>query len=214
MKNTISINDIKKYESCIAGVDAAIKVCHENNIADDQQVNWDDAVNLSKLTNNQTFTTWLIKNKHLLLEYTEKTFSCYVFNGIEYPSKNTLIDAINLYKAERNQYHKSLTSVVFSRSTDECAAWEAVDIDTFSIPDGVVSYHFHVFNHKTGLHSEELTLDDCRAKVAFLINSFVEEDMAICPISKKFLYSEDALHTSFENLKLSDLFVVEKAVAT
>lgn len=193
MKTTISVADVVRIGGCQSGLERAIQLGARVGIPADAEVEFDVVMQTCIDHDDTLLQKYFTANKARLLEYTDARFSCFVVCG----QTATDIDAAKALAEKKRlscyERHKDLTSVAFSESIGEDSRWIAIDLDTFEVPQGVVAYHFHVFNHKTGTHIEAASLEAAKQQREVLIASFLEEEKLSWQIYKRLVYAEDGV---------------------
>lgn len=198
MKTTVNVADVVRIGGCQTGLVDGVALKLSFGFLENEPVEFDRIIEICTETNNRFLRKYFLDNKARLLEYTDAQLSHYQVHDKKFDTLEEAIAAADLIRSEKVAFHKALTRVIFSESVGEDATWVPIDIDTFMVPEGVVAYHFHVFNHKTGLHEEAATQEQALALRDSLAAKFTEQDKAYWQIVKWSVYAEDGVSTTHE----------------
>lgn len=198
MKTKITVADVQRIGGCQSGLERAIALGARVGISADAEVDFDVVLQTCRDHNDDFLEAYFLKNKAALLEYSDAQFQCYLVGGNEFSDLDSARAYAHSLREQRKSEHLALTSVAFSESVGEDKTWRAIDLDTFELPENVNEYHFHVFNHVTGLHEEAATLEEAKNKRAELIDSHLELDNLARQITMRLVYAEDGTTTKLE----------------
>ena len=203
MKTTISVAKVLQIGGCTSGIQQAVDLGAKVGIKADDEVDFNYAIQVCERYGDDFVKKYLIENKAALLEYTNAQLDCYLLNGKEFADLESVTQAAKDIRNEREQYHLNLTTVAFSHSINEDAAWYAIDIDTFEIPEGVEQYHFHVFNHMTGSYEEAYTIEEVKTKKQQIVAAGLERDKIMWKIMMRSVFQEDGVSTKIEEVNIA-----------
>ena len=198
MKTKITVADVVRVGSCQTGLEQAIALGASVGIPADAEVEFDVVLQTCHNAGNKLLYDYFIANKAALLEYTDSSVQCYLFQNVEYETIESARAAREDYIQSRAKHHADLTSVTFSRSLGEDHEWVAIDLSTFVVPLDVADFHFHIFNHRTGLHEEAATLEEAKDDFTSMVQSHIDIDGPVPSIRKRLVYAEDGVSTKIE----------------
>ena len=191
MRTKVTVDDLYRCGACDERLVGLFAFLESQNIPRDGEMDFDEVIALFNANRLRHFSYWLEVNRATLLEYTKVHKEVYVVNGVEYATLEEASVGLEMYKAERRAYHHSLSSVAFTQALDEDHVWQSVDIDTFVVPENCLDFHFHVFDHTTGLHSEAYSIEEARAKRDALIEQFIASESVNFEVRKRIYYQEN-----------------------
>lgn len=201
MRTKITVVDVVRIGACQGGLEQAIALGAAVGIPADAEVEFDVVLQTCLNAGNQLLYDYFVANKAALLEYTDSSVQCYLFQNVEYETVEAARAAREAFIQSRATHHADLTSVTFSRSLGEDHEWVAIDLSTFFVPPDAVEFHFHIFNHRTGLHEEAATLEEAKADFASMVQSHIEADGPAPSVGKKLVYAEDGVSTKIEDVE-------------
>lgn len=190
MRTNITIADLVRCGACSEGFATLLPFLEKQNIPSDGTMEFDEVIDLFNANKLRPFSMWLQSRRAELLEYQNVIKTRFLLNHVEYETLEEVQLEIEKQKAERRKYHLGLTSVGFTESVGEDQAWKTIDIDSFVIPDECQDFHFHIFNHQTGLHIEAYSIEEALAVREQLINKFMQDDENLYQIVKREYFEE------------------------
>jgi hypothetical protein len=195
MKTKISVTDALRLNACSSGLALGIELSATVGVSADSEIDFDILFDMASRHGATALCSFLIANKAGLLKYTNEQFECYIVNGQNFDSVNEAKLASDSLCKSRIDFHKNLIGVVFSESLGEDSTWISVDIDSFKVPNNVTEFHFHVFNHMTGLHEECATIQDAKNKRDEITQTCIESESDSFKIFTRHVYIEDGVTT-------------------
>lgn len=164
MSNIISVADVIKCGACDARLQQMFEFLERMNIDKDSTIDIDEMIALYNANGMRHFAYWLNSLRPTLLGFTDVKKVVYEVNSTEYQTIEQARTASQAAQEARRQYHVECAPVAFSESIDEGHTWVVVDIDNFVIPENTAEYHFHVFDHETGVHTEAYSVEEAKSQ--------------------------------------------------
>lgn len=199
--NKISVADIIRCGACDARLSEMLNFLEKMNINSDSTIDIDEMISIYNNNGMRHFGYWLNQMRPKLLNFSDIDKVVYEVSGTSF---NTLEEAQNatlVVKEDRLQLHRSHATVAFSEALDENHSWIPIDIDTFSIPETATEYHFHVFDHETGTHTEAYSIEEAKQHREAFITSMLLRDKHMWTIRKKTYFKEYAGSHTVETLE-------------
>ena len=162
MSNLISVAKVIECGACDARLQQMFEFLERMGIDKDSVIDIDEMIALYNANGMRHFGYWLNTMRPKLLGFSNVKKVVYEVNSAEYQTLEQAREAVQAVRATREQYHLDFAPVAFSEALDEVHTWTVVDIDSFTIPENVVAYHFHVFDHDTGQHTEAYSIEEAK----------------------------------------------------
>lgn len=190
MSTQVSVADIIRCGACDARFQQMIDFLERHGIDKESTIDIDEMISIFNANRYRHFGFWLNEMRPHLLRFTQVKTVTFEVNGASFNSIDDARIAALQLKEQRKQIHLEHATVAFSEALDEGHSWLPIDIDSFEMPEGVSEFHFHVFDHETGVHTEAYTVEEAKQQRDAVVAKMLARDTYMWNILKKTWFEE------------------------